>query len=144
MHFVLHCPALSSERHFILIHMMASIPTYESLTSLDQLCCIMGDANKKRKISKYLFSMFIKRQSLLTVYTFYFISLIATPFKLQCWLCTTVHCCFIIILYIYIYIPMYAEMASKMGVVTKIFRALWAREPPISKSWIPPCILTYG
>ena len=67
MHFVLHCPALSSERHFLVIHMRASIPTYESLNSLDQLCCIMSEANKKRKISKYLFSMFMKRQFLLTV-----------------------------------------------------------------------------
>ena len=67
MHFVLQCPALSSERHFLVIHMMALIPTYESLTSLDQLCCIMSEANKNRKLSKYLFSIFMKRQSLLTV-----------------------------------------------------------------------------
>ena len=67
MHFVLHCPALSSERHLLVIHMRASIPTYESLNSLDQLCCIMSEANKNRKISKHLFSMLMKRQSLLTV-----------------------------------------------------------------------------
>ena len=66
-HFVLHCPALSSERPLLVIHMRASIPTYESLNSLDQLCFIMSEANKNRKISKYLFSMFMKRQSLLTV-----------------------------------------------------------------------------
>ena len=66
-HFILHCPALSSECHFFVIHMRASIPTYDSLTSLDQFCCIMSEANKNRKISKYLFAMFMKRQSLLTV-----------------------------------------------------------------------------
>ena len=66
-HFVLHCPALSFERHVLVIHMRALIPTYECLNSLDQLCCIMSEANKNRKISKYLFSMFMKRQSLLTV-----------------------------------------------------------------------------
>ena len=48
-HFVLHCPALSSERHLLVIHMRASIPTYESLNSLDQLCCIISGANKNRK-----------------------------------------------------------------------------------------------
>ena len=67
IHFVLYCPALSSERHLLVIHMRALIPTYETLNSLDQLCCIMSEANKSRKISKYLFSMFMKRQSLLTV-----------------------------------------------------------------------------
>ena len=67
IHFVLYCPALSSERHLLVIHMRALIPTYETLNSLDQLCCIMSEANKSRKISKYLFSIFMKRQSLLTV-----------------------------------------------------------------------------
>ena len=67
MHFVLYCPALISEHHLLVIHMRASIPTYESLNSLDRLYCIMSEANKNRKISKYLFSMFMKRQSLLTV-----------------------------------------------------------------------------
>ena len=66
-HYVLHCPALSSERHLLVIHKRALTPTYESLNLLDQLCCIMSEANKNRKISKYLFSMFMKRQSLLTV-----------------------------------------------------------------------------
>ena len=46
MHFVLFFPALSSERYLLVIHMRASIPTYESLNSLDQLCCIMSEANK--------------------------------------------------------------------------------------------------
>ena len=64
MHFVLHCHALSSEHHFLVIHMMALIPTCESLTWLDQLCCIMSEANKNRKISKYLYSMFMKRVSI--------------------------------------------------------------------------------
>ena len=51
-HFVLHYPALSSECHLLFIHMRVSIPTYKSPNSLDQLCCIMSEANKNRKISK--------------------------------------------------------------------------------------------
>ena len=66
-HFMLACPVLHLDRLPLFMYMSHTVSSFEHLSVAEQMCAIMEEANKSRRVSKMLYDMFIKRQLLLHV-----------------------------------------------------------------------------
>ena len=66
-HFMLACPVLHLDRLSLFTYMSHTVSSFEHLSVAEQMCAIMEEANKSRRVSKMLYDMFIKRQLLLHI-----------------------------------------------------------------------------
>ena len=64
IHFTLHCAALWMP---LIDHMNTLSPSFEDLGMEDHIRCVMMEANQSRKIAKYLYRMYMKKLSLLSL-----------------------------------------------------------------------------
>ena len=66
-HFMLACPVLHLDCLPLFTYMSHTVSSFEHLPVAEQMCAIMEEANKSRRLAKMLYDMFIKRQLLLHV-----------------------------------------------------------------------------
>ena len=61
-HFMLACPVLHLDCLPLFTYMSHTVSSFEHLSVAEQMCAIMEEANKSRRVSKMLYDMFVKRQ----------------------------------------------------------------------------------